>query len=158
MSNLAVQAVIAYWEANRVRYLPGVDDEQVRAFEASQGVKLPDDVRCFYRTTNGTKVPLYGQDQDSYEFWRLSELAPKARESWAINFADYREMSWWYAFDATGRGGLGKGAVYLMGAEGRRPLLVARSFTEFLQLYVDGDYRLTPPGARAYHASVVEAP
>lgn len=151
-----VSAVIAYWDAHGVSYLPGVGGDALRAFETNFGVRMPEDMRCFYETTNGTHVPLgVGQDHESYDFYPLSEIVPDSAHDWAFNFADYREVSWLYAVDLTGAGGLGSGAVYLLGAVGGKPLIVARSFGEFLDLYVHSDRRLTPPGASAYHKSIV---
>lgn len=151
MKKSDIAAVIAYWDEHDVRYLPGVSDGELRAFEDRYNVKLRDDMRYFYRMTNGTRVPLYGQDHEAYDFWRLSELQPDSKHDWAMNFADYREMSWWYATDLTGAGRLGRGAVYLMGVDERGPLVIARSFGEFLQLYVAKDRRLRPAGAKAFH-------
>lgn len=155
MKNPEIDAVIAYWNEHNVRYLPGIPNDELRVFEDRYDVTLPDDVLCFYRTTNGTRVPLYGQDHESYEFWRFSDLQPDSKYSWAMNFADYREMSWWYAMDLASGGHFGRGAVYLMGAKEGQPLVIARSFTEFLRLYVQRDPRLRPVGAKAYHTSVV---
>lgn len=157
MKKSEIAAVIAYWDEHDVRHLPGVSHDEVRAFENRCNVALPDDMRCFYRTTNGTRVPLYGQDHEAYEFWRLSELQPDSNYDWAVNFADYREMSWWYATDLTGAGRLSRGTVYLMGADEDGPLIIARSFIEFLRLYVVKDQRLRPAGAKAYHSTIAEA-
>lgn len=154
MSYRIIDQVIEYWNKNDVAHLPGVSAEQIDTFEAAFGVRLPDDFRAFFQTTNGTHVPLAaGQDQDSYDFWPLDQVVPDSRFPWAMNFLDYREMSWWFAIDLTGGGGFGIGAVYLMGAIGWTPIIVARSFGAFLALYVNSDDRLYPEGARVLERS-----
>ena len=154
MSTPSIEAVIAYWTAHDVPYLPGVDENDVTAFETKYDVTLPQDVREFYLITDGTHVPLCnGCDHDMYEFYRLSEIAPDAEFPWAMNFADFQMLSWWFAIDLTGGGGRGPGAVYFMGAIGGRPLIVAHTFTEFLNLYVTTDERLWPDNAKKYHES-----
>ncbi|HEY0381057.1 MAG TPA: SMI1/KNR4 family protein [Candidatus Elarobacter sp.] len=157
VSNHIVSAVIAYWDAHDVRYLPGASSTKIRFFEQKYGVKLPPDMRCFYTTTNGTHVQWdTGQDHESYDFYPIDEIAPDSEFRWAITFADYRELSWWFATDLLGGGSFGSGAVYLLGAVGRTPLLVAHSFTEFLGLYLSKSPRLTPRGAKTYHESLID--
>lgn len=155
MSRSAVEAVLEYWRAHDVKFLPGVSPSELDAFERRYGVTLPADFREFYQATDGTHVPLWGgQDHQSYDFWPLSEVVPDDDFSWAWNFADYRELSWWYAIDLTGEGPCGTpAAVYFMGAVGGKPLVIADSFTEFLRLYVAEDIRLRSDGARAYAES-----
>jgi hypothetical protein len=156
MIHPSVDAVISYWVAHKVNFLPGVSEDEILAFEEKYSVRVPDDMRCFYRTTNGTRVPLYsGQDHESYDFWPLSLVQPDSDYRWAMSFVDYRERSWWYAIDLTGEGGFGSGTVYFMGAEDGRPLIVARSFSDFLDLYVRSDEPLWPSGAAALHKSFV---
>jgi hypothetical protein len=150
--NQSVASVIRRWAEHDVRYLPGVTEDELLAFESRYDLKLPDDVRCFYETTNGTHVPLSAfQDHESYDFYPLSEVVPDEDYDWAMVFADYRELSWWYGIDLTGRGGHGIGTVYFLGSTRRVPLVVAHSFTEFLDLYVRDDPRIWPRGAAAYH-------
>jgi hypothetical protein len=156
MSLRSVDALIAYWEAHNVSFLPGVSEGELLAFEEKYAVRVPDDMRCFYRTTNGTRVPLQsGQDHESYDFGPLSVVQPDSAYHWGMNFVDYRERSWWYAIDLTGEGGFGAGTVYFMGAADGRPLIVARSFGDFLDLYVQSDEPLWPSGAASLHKSFV---
>jgi hypothetical protein len=156
MSHPSIKSVLSYWDAHGVRYLPGVSEQEVLDFESRYNVKVPQDMRCFYQTTNGTHVPLSGgQDHESYDFYPLANVIPEdSKYPWAMTFADYRELSWWYAVDLTGLGGIGPGTVYFMGAVGGLPLIIAHSFAEFLQLYVKEDPRLWPDEAAAYHKSV----
>jgi hypothetical protein len=154
--NTFVAAVIAHWKAHGVDYLPGVTDDELRAFEKRYDVTLPKDMWCFYKATNGTRAPLSaGQDHESYDFYQLAEVKADEDFPWAMNFADYRELSWSYAIDLSGQGGVGPGTVYFMGAIGKTPLVVAHGFGEFLDLYVRGDARLWPDGAAAYHHALV---
>ena len=148
MSISSVDATISYWVAHGVPYLPGVSDDELLAFEDKHDVTLPADVRSFFKATNGTRVPLNpGWDHDYFEFWPLSEIVPDSDFAWAMNFADYQMLSWWYAIDLTGSGGLAPGTVYLLGTRDGKPQVAARSFTEFLDLYVAGSERLWPNGA-----------
>jgi hypothetical protein len=155
MSHASVSAVIAYWDAHDVGYLPGVSSDELLAFERKHGVEVPNDMRCFYRTTNGTHVQWdTGQDHESYDFYPLDEIAPDSDFPWAMTFANYRELSWSYAIDLSGAGGVGLNAVYFIGATEGYPLIVAHSFAEFLDLYVTKSLRLLPKGAATYHKSV----
>ena len=113
-------------------------------------------MRAFYRRTDGTRVPLYsGCDQDGYEFWRLGEITPDEYHPWAMVFADYLMLSWWYGTDLTGAGGYRTGTVYVLGTVGDRALIVARTFGEFLTRYLDADRRLIPAYAEEYHARLL---
>jgi SMI1 / KNR4 family (SUKH-1) len=151
LTRSVVDAVLAGWKANDVPFLPGVEPAQIAAFETLYGVTLPPDVRLFYERTNGTSVPLCaGDDHRNYEFYELSRVVPDGRDPWAWNFADYLLISWWYGIDLNGGGPYGKSAVYLLGGWTPEPAVVAHSLTEFLQLYLAEDRRLTPPGALAY--------
>jgi SMI1 / KNR4 family (SUKH-1) len=149
LTRSVVDAVLAGWKEHGVPWLPGVEPAEIAAFETRNGVTLPSDLRLFYERTNGTSVPLYpGDDHRNYEFYELSRVVPDERDPWVWNFADYLLISWLFGIDLAGNGPYGKSAVYLVG--GREPAIVARSFTEFLQLYLADDQRLTPPGALAY--------
>jgi hypothetical protein len=150
-----VDTVIAYWRDHNVPYLPGVSDGELLAFERRHAVTFQNDARCFFEATNGTRVPNYsGCDHNVYEFWTLADIVPDSEHGWIMNFADYMMNSWWYGIDFAGAGGLGKGAVYLLGASGGKPLIVAGTFTEFLELYVIDSERLYANGALAYHTSL----
>lgn len=158
MSRDSVDAVIAYWKAHDVHYLPGVSDSDFAVFEKKYGVALTEEMRCFYRVTDGTHVPLWdGQDHESFDFYRLSEIAPDSDYRWAMNFANYREMSWWYGIDLIGTGGFGRGTVFMLGARGGKPLVIAHSFAEFLELYARADDRIWQSGAFDYHQSLRRA-
>jgi hypothetical protein len=147
----AVDRVIRYWRMHDVVFLHGVSSRELERFEERTAVTLPNEMREFYHVTNGTHVPNHpGQDHLSYEFYMLQEIARDADVPWAWNFADYRELSWWYAIDLDGAGPLNRYCVYLLGAIGGKPLVIADSFEEFLGLYVDESLRLRPDGALAY--------
>jgi len=156
MSHPSVRAVIEYWDAHDVRYLPGVSSDELLAFERKHGVDVPNDMHCFYITTNGTHVQWdTGQDHNSYDFYPLDGIAPDSDFRWAMTFANYRELSWWYAIDLSGGGGLGRDAIYFMGSIEGYPLIIAHSFAEFLDLYITSSLRLLPKGASKYHTSVI---
>lgn len=146
-SRSVVDAVLADWKKHGDRFLPAPEAAEIAAFETRYGVTLPPDLRLFYERTNGTGG---GLDHRDNEFYELSRVVPDEDDPWAWNFADYLLLSWWYGIDLTGAGPYGKGAVYLIGGTPRNPAVVAHSFTEFLQLYLADDLRLTPRGAVAY--------
>jgi hypothetical protein len=90
------------------------------SFERTHGVRLPEDMRRFYRATDGTRVPLVnGCDHEMFDFYRLCDVTPDVDQPWAMNVADYMLLSWWYAVDLSGAGGVGIGTVYLFGRKGR---------------------------------------
>jgi cell wall assembly regulator SMI1 len=147
LSRSVVDAVLAGWKKHDVPFLPGVEPAKIAAFETLYDVTLPPDLRLFYERTNGTRG---GLDHWDCEFYELSRVVPELLDPWAWNFADYLLLSWWYGIDLKGDGPYGKYAVYLIGGTPRKPAVVAHSFTEFLQLYLADDLRLTPRGALAY--------
>jgi len=150
-----VDQVLAYWAQHSVPWLPGVAPTELDAFEASFNVELPPDLRLFYTVTNGTEVPsTRGQDHQAYDFVPLQMVAPDPEINWAWTLVDYRESSWWYSIDLLGMSRYGINAMYLLGAVHDRPLLVARSFSEFLQLYVEENIRLRIDGAEIYDAQM----
>ena len=148
-----VEDVIEHWRAQNVSFLPGVNEADIAAFERERSVTVPDDLRAFYRRTNGTRA--FGCDRDGYDFWAVADIVPYKDHAWALVFADYLMESWSYGIDLTGTGGFGIGAVYVLGTVGGRAFIVARTFGEFLRRYLNNDERLIPDYAEEYHARLL---
>jgi hypothetical protein len=145
-----VQRVLNHWDRQGISYLPGVAVAEIHRMERQLGVELPHDFRAFYLLTNGTDVPgSEGTDRDFFKFWRLQKCD---RTGWLLTFIDFMHNAAYYAVDVGGGAGYGRGSVYFI-HEDRH--LVAKTFDEFTKLYVEGDPRLEPPGAAAYHRRVL---
>jgi hypothetical protein len=67
------------WLAQGVSIRPGVTAKQIQSFEAHHGVVLPDDLREYLETVDGTGR---GSDWDAdlFCFWSLDELTPLTQE------------------------------------------------------------------------------
>jgi cell wall assembly regulator SMI1 len=147
-SNIGARRALNACRGSKRRY--------IAAFEREHQVSVPEDMRAFYRRTDGTRAPLSGGcDLEMYDFWRLTDIVPDDDHAWAMVFVDYMMESWWYGIDLTGAGGYRAGAVYILGTVDRRAFIVAETFGEFLRCYLDDDRRLTPKGAEEYHARLL---
>lgn len=134
-----IGAVLAYWDAHHVQYLPGVSRAELRSFEESNDLRLPDDVRAFYLTTNGVRVPdTDGVDHKQYDFWPLRELKRVEDNRSKLYFADHMQCMWQFALELEGPE---RGTVYVVPGEF---IKLAPSFGEFMELYVANDVSLYP--------------
>jgi cell wall assembly regulator SMI1 len=139
------RAVLKYWEANDVRYLPGNRPAQIRRFEERVGCVMPADMREFYLLTDGTYVPgTGGCDHNAFYFWRLRDVQQRFG-GFAFEFCDYREESWRYGVDFVGEHIFGPGGIYFLYDKHDNALPVAPTFGDFLKAYINDDARLYPP-------------
>jgi hypothetical protein len=136
-----VERVLERWRDHGISFLPGVDESELASLEERYGVRLPDDMRAFYRATNGTHGPQNssGTDERDIEFWPVEDIKPLARQQpKVLDFADYMfaEHTFGIDLDETSKN---FGTVYGGG------YIMARSFSEFMEIYVAGDERLIFP-------------
>lgn len=129
-----INRVLAHWDAHDVSYLPGVSETELRSFEKSNTLQLPDDVRAFYMTTNGVRVPgTSGVDHKQYDFWPLRDLKRVEDNPSKLYFADFMQWLWPFAIEIEGPE---RGAVYVVPG---KFIKIAPSFGEFMELYVADD-------------------
>jgi hypothetical protein len=103
---------------------------------------LPDDVRAFYRATNGLRVPgTVEVDNAQFDFWRLHEVERSLPDSTQFYFADVLQSSWTLAVDLGPPGSPDTGAVYVAAGPSFK---IADSFGEFMDLYVADDPLIYP--------------
>lgn len=147
------EKLIVHWRASGITITAGNSELQIREFERQNQVKLPSDFREYFLTLNGMKPGLYdGEDSEGFSFWELARVRTiteeyvrvgmendyPASESFFI-FADYLQWSWAYAI----RLSLNlseSGSVILAGYE--HPVIVAASFSEFVDLYLADSAKL----------------
>jgi hypothetical protein len=142
--------LVKHWRSrSAVSLMPPVTAAEVKAFEEQYMVRLPDEVREYYRAANGF-APANDQDENGFSFWPLTRVCPvKTFDGgrWSSEdtedcfvFADYLSLSWGYAFRLTSDPV--RAAVCIVGTASRRPRWIADSFLEFVELYVREDQRL----------------
>lgn len=136
-----VERVLERWRSHGVSFLPGVEESELDSLEERYGVHLPDDMRAFYRATNGTHGPQNssGTDERDIEFWPVEDIKPLVRQQPKIlDFADYMfaEHTFGIDLDETSDN---LGTVYGGGH------IMARCFSEFMEMYVAEDERLIYP-------------
>ena len=141
-----IEDLISYWEAEGLSIGTGNSRGSLDEFENRNSVKLPNDFR-HYLTATGGMLPGSNGDTKGFHFWPLSDLKsvtvvcaetgvplPEGeRLDKHFVFADYREWSWAYAIDLSG---LAEGDHPIIHVGTLQPKTVARSFSEFLDLYL----------------------
>lgn len=65
-----IERLAETWADEGVELRPGVSPDAICSFEREHGILLPEDVRRFYRTFNGT----IGIDESLNAFWPLEEI------------------------------------------------------------------------------------
>jgi hypothetical protein len=142
--------VKAEWKRHGAAPRAGVTDAEIHSFERKQGVKLPEDVADYFRAVDGMNED--ESDELGIRFWSLDELRPVVEELPAADgdafkdyfvFADYSMWAHGYAVR------LDQIANDVIIVGGEKPIAVAPSFREFLQLYLTQRDRLFPGNATA---------
>jgi hypothetical protein len=138
--------LVSYWKSEGISTTTGNSSDSLDEFENRNAIKLSKDFR-HYLTAVGGMPPGSNGDTKGFHFWTLSDLKPvtvicaetgvplpeaEHLEKHFV-FADYREWSWAYAIDFSGPAE-GDHPVIHVGT--LRPKTVARSFSEFLDLYL----------------------
>jgi hypothetical protein len=140
--------LIDHWTAQGLKIAAGATEREVVSFESQNRVSLPEDFREYFLKVNGMVQDFENScDQTGFAFWPLSLVTSVAKEcakrspteptfrdpeSYFV-FADYLQWSWAFAIhiDANSPD---DGQVVHVGT--LRPKVVAGSFTEFVNLYL----------------------
>lgn len=136
-----IDRVLTHWDEHHVPYLPGVSEAKIHSFEKCNKVTLPDDMRAFYLTTNGVRVPGSPEvDHNNYDFYPVDELRRVELRPSMLYFADYLQYMWSFAIELEGTQ---RGAVFVAPG-GEDVIKLASTFGEFMELYVVDDQSLYP--------------
>lgn len=146
------EALRTSWRSLGIRTNPGATDEEIDAHEARFAIRLPHDVRAYFRAVNGMSSGPESRcdmDADLIRFYALAECRPLSIE-WpddrlpnaasVLCFADYSIWCWGYGVRV---GTADPGEVHVL--YGGESVVVARSFTEFLAAYLRRDHSVTFP-------------
>jgi hypothetical protein len=148
-ASILISMVKDAWRKSGVSPRSGATEASIQAFEQSYGIRLPADIAEYFRSTDGMDED--DVDEHTIRFWRLSEMRPVLEELPGANadlfggyfvFADYSLWAHGYAVhlnDSTD--------VIVVGGE--RPITVAASFGDFLELYVKQPIKLFPHSMKA---------
>lgn len=154
-----IQDLIGYWKGQRISAPKGNSDDAISQFEAKNSVHFPTDMRAYFQGTNGMPAVGSGCDSNGFRFWPLDEvrsvpavcgekgvpLPEGSHLEQHFLFADYFDWSWAYAIDLSGRDPDGQPVIHVGTLE---PKTVARSFSQFIELYLKDAsdlYVLSPP-------------
>ncbi len=151
-----IDQVHRFWKDLKYDINPGASIEQVEAFESHYSVRLPPDLRKFYATVDGMREWMC---DDGLNSWLMLGLVKSVPEDLAHfkGVPDYRDITqtlpdahrWFvivnysitcavYAIRLSGNNE--ETPVRWIGS-GRQHQVVAASFTEFLERYLDEPYR-----------------
>lgn len=145
--SMAAEKLLSHWKNQGLALANGNSEEALTEFESKNSVLLPSDMRHYFAAANGMPNNS-GSDVDSngFRFWALDQIRPLPSAgaeagvpipavedpSRYFVFADYFDWSWAYAID------LGGGHVQRVIHVGTvEPKIVAQSFAEFVDLYVE---------------------
>ncbi len=136
--------LIKHWRLEGLAIAEGASESELQEFESREGVLIPNEFRAYLQAVNGmVQMAPHDCDKNLFAFWQLGRIKPVRVEcpQYAIDeatgnffvFADYIVWSWAYALEMCPEP-REAGKVILIG--GLRPQAVSRSFTEFVELYV----------------------
>ncbi len=145
-----------HWKTQGLRLAPGASEQEVRDFEGRYGVVLPNDFRGYILNTNGMLQDASRDfDSNGFSFWPLVRVKTVVEECAALSrnppdladrdryfvFADYLQWSWAYAIYLTDVPPKTNPVIFL-GLHS--PKVVAPSFTNFVELYLQDARELYP--------------
>ena len=148
-ASMLISMVKNAWKKSGVALRSGVTEANIKAFEQSYGIRLPADIAEYFRSADGMDES--DVDEHTIRFWPLSEVRPVLEEIPSASadlfggyfvFADYSMWAHGYAVH------LNDGTdVIIVG--GDRPITVASSFGDFLELYMNQPEKLFPHSTKA---------
>ena len=129
-----IDGVKRKWAALGITPLAGATDSSIAAFEQRHGVRMPEDLRTWFRSFGGTELNEW--DEELIRFWKLDEVQPAEVAPDFFVFADYSISAHEYAVHISES----DTRVVMLAAPARRP--VAPSFAAFLHVYLHDPERL----------------
>jgi SMI1-KNR4 cell-wall len=149
MSPIPGGLLAAHWsEMKGVTIRPSLGPAGIQRLENRVGLKLPRDFQSYLLVADGFAAPS-DQDANGFRFWPSNEVVlldafdggrfASADTAKLLLFADYLGWSWAYAIKA---GSEDNSSVYMVGTADGRPRRVAKSFAEFVALYMTDDARI----------------
>lgn len=120
-------------DARALILFPPAPPEAIDKFEEKLSLKLPDDIKAFYRFSNGME----GCD-DAFTVISLDEIAGNMKQFRENTFliAEYMVYSETWAVEVS-EDDHNEYQIFVIGAEGR-PVILTSSFAEFLDRYLKG--------------------
>ncbi len=147
---LMADELLRRWSSSGVKIRGGATDRAIRHFEERYNVQLPQDMQRFYSTVDGMEE----NDMDPVEqmrFWPIAEVIPVDEELTGERdvagcpgfylFADYSLWAHGYAIDLRPSGSETREIVLIGGDD---PIVVASSFTDFIEKYLHDPQSLFP--------------
>jgi hypothetical protein len=144
------------WASTGIPVRPGVRLEEIRAFESKYGISLPSDLWDYFTTVDG--MERWESDEEMLEFLHLEAVKsvpeyladflgvpdygnivhtlPNAE--WHFVIADFMIASHVYAIRLSDDVSRGTPVVFICGDSHMR---IASSFTEFVEMYLEGGAR-----------------
>ncbi len=148
--------LVDHWTTQGLKIATGATEQEVLSFESQNRAILPGDFRDYFLKVNGMFQDFHNSsDQEGFAFWPLNQVTNVSKEcaKYSPNlpvpanpqnyfvFADYLQWSWAYAIHLGTRSSEA-GQVIHVGT--LRPKVVAGSFTEFVDLYLQDARDLYP--------------
>ncbi len=134
-----------YFRTDGVQYRPGASEDDIKAFEQRYNVMLPEDLRSYFRTTNGFDEDKTWCDGNLFTFLSLDAVYPLSQGWWNVPVAntffvivDFLISSHVYAIRLTKTVDVGNPVVVSYGSYGDGPIQIANSFTAFAEGYMEG--------------------
>jgi len=148
--NLGSQ-LFEHWKSNSSASIqnPAVQQEII-FFERKNKIVIPSDFKNYLMLVNGFNQSDNYQDDHGFNFWPIGKICsvPSFEEGRLIFngassyyiFCDYLDFSWAYAINFEPE--KGGGTVIAIGTKNNVPTVVAKDFSEFVEIYLRDDDRL----------------